>query len=137
MFKNWKAQILWGIFVILLVAMPFIFGFAVTAKAANYNENYFTNKLIKEYNFNRGKSIKGFRSDLEKNGYTIEVDWETKIYEAIGQSLSYSYKFGLKPGIVILDFHKKEYYNKFIPILNNYNIKYWIFKVNKKTGKIS
>jgi len=42
------------------------------------------------------------RVDCIQDGYAIEIDWAKKWAEAISQSLFYSVKTGLKPGILLI-----------------------------------
>ena len=122
---------------------------AATTKQRNpYDENYFTNQLAgrkfqKEYEikFLQGTTQKlpnRFRADLWTSESVVEVDWEHKMYEGLGQALTYSYySEGYKPGIVILDdINKNTNYHKFLDVFKHHGVKYWIVEVNRDTGEI-
>ena len=103
-----------------------------------YDENYFTNKLIDEHPFTKGCDIgRKFKADLFRGSYVIEVDWESKMYEALGQALAYSFVCKKKPAIVILDdINRKVNFHKFLDIFKHYKVKVWIVEVDKSNGTI-
>ena len=100
-----------------------------------YDENYFTNLLIEEHGFEEGSTISHkFRPDLFLSGYTIEVDWENKMFEGLGQALTYHYyrEDSAGPGIVILDdVNKNVNFEKFLDVFDAYDIKVWIVQVDR------
>ena len=105
-----------------------------------YDENYFTQLLIDKHGFEEGCTInRKFKPDLFMTGFTIEVDWEGKMYEGLGQALTYDYYCddSAGPGIVILDdVNKNVDSEKFFEVFDAYNVKVWIAKVDKTNGTI-
>ena len=133
--------------VIKLILLPFtilgfifsLFGSATAdtkkVKIPTFKEDEFTQLLVDSGQFDDGNTIKlpeRFRADLVKDDYIIEVDWENKMYEGLGQALTYSYYGDKKPGIVILDdINKNVNYHKFLEVFDHYNVKVWIVEVDK------
>ena len=105
-----------------------------------YDENYFTQLLIDDHGFDAGCMISHkFKPDLFSEGYTIEVDWEGKMYEGLGQALTYDFycEGSAGPGIVILDdVNKNVNFEKFFEVFDAYNVKVWIVKVDRTNGTI-
>ena len=107
------------------------------AEAKSFNEQYFTEQLANNHGFDLATGTREFRPDLMRDGVVVEVDWEKKIYEGIGQSLVYAHEFKRAPGIVILN-DKMVGHNidKYLPAIHSLNVKVWIANVCKDTGVI-
>jgi len=68
------------------------------------------------------------RVDIVTNEYAIEIDYAKDFYEAIGQSLFYSIKTGLKPGILLVIINDKDikYKDRLLSVAKTYMISVWI-----------
>ena len=73
------------------------------------------------------------RVDIVTNEYAIEIDYAKDFYEAIGQSLFYSIKTGLKPGILLVIINDKDikYKDRLLLVAKTYMISVWILYQNK------
>ena len=67
------------------------------------------------------------RVDCLTYGYAIEVDFASKFYQAIGQSLHYSIMTSKKAGIYLIIENKSDmkYLDRLNRIADKYNIKVW------------
>ena len=107
-----------------------------------YDENYFTDKLIAEHGFEAGTEYKlphRFKADMYTEDYVIEVDWESKMYEGLGQALTYAYYSSThtRPAIVILDdVNKSVDFQKFFEVFDAYDVKVWVVEVDRTNGDI-
>ena len=77
----------------------------------------------------------GTRCDLVSDTHTIEVEWASKAYEAIGQSLHYSLELAKEPGILFLVESDKDI--EFASVRANkvcrlYKIDVWWYNVKTK-----
>lgn len=108
------------------------------SKPYQYKEVDYTKELHQKHEFTEGSHIgERFQPDLFKDEYVIEVDWENKMYEGLGQALVYAYKSGKKPGIVILDdINKNVNYEKFLEVFDHFEVKVWIAEVERSSRKI-
>ena len=107
-------------------------------KVPTYNEDHFTELLAKDWGFEKADSLAHrLKPDLQYDVYIIEVDWEQKMYEGLGQALTYAYYADMKPAIVILDdVNKNVNFKKFLEVFEHYDVQVWVAEVNKQTGEI-
>ncbi len=70
---------------------------------AKKHELYYSNLIAKKYQW-KSSVLTPSRTecDIVTPTLAIEVEWSTKPYEAIGQSLHYSQELGLEPGMLFL-----------------------------------
>lgn len=136
-------KLIWKVLKLPFIVLGLILSLFSTSQAEvkkpkTFKEVNYIEELWKHHNFEKGKHIgQRFQPDLFFEGYVVEVDWEHKMYEALGQSLVYSYVSGKKPGIVILDdINRNTNYEKFLDIFDHYEIKIWIAEVDKKSKEI-
>jgi hypothetical protein len=124
------------LFLFLMMVILLTIGFCVPeGKPIKKNESYYQNlfsKYIKsdqtEYRLDDNSRV-----DIITQTHAIEIDYGYKWYESIGQSLFYSIKTGLQPGIVLLiDNHK--YLDRLLIVAEKYNIKIWT--IDLKSEKI-
>jgi len=68
------------------------------------------------------------RVDIVTSEYVIEMDYAKDFYEAIGQSLFYSIKTELKPGILLVMSDDKDikYKDRLLLVAKKYMISVWI-----------
>ena len=141
-FKLLKWTIFLPITILLLIGSLFAADSKpAKAKAYKYDEKHFTRLLHEEHGFIEGKTQKlpeRFQADLWTEDTVIEVDWESKMYEGLGQALTYSfYSDDYHPGIVILDdINKNVNFHKFLDVFRYHEVKVWIVQVNRETGTI-
>jgi len=70
------------------------------------------------------------RVDIVTNEYAIEIDYAIDFYEAIGQSLFYAEKTGLKPGILLILKEEKDirYLKRLLLVAEKYKITVWTLR---------
>ena len=142
-------KLIWKILILPITILMFIlsiFGSTTVAepkrtskpKPITFKETDYTEQLWMHHGFTEGSHIgERFQPDLFKDDYVIEVDWEGKMYEGLGQALVYSFKSGKKPGIVILDdINRNVNFEKFLDVFDHYNVKVWIAEVEKTSKDI-
>ena len=114
--------------------ITFTIGFCILEEESIHkNESYYQDlfsKYIKsdqtEYRLDDNSRV-----DIITQTYAIEIDYDYKWYESIGQSLFYSIKTGLRPGIVLLIDNQK-YLNRLLIVANKYNIKVWTINLESE-----
>lgn len=68
-----------------------------------HNEPYYTQQIAEQFGWQAEvRTPIGTRCDLVSDTLCVEVEWPSKPYEAIGQSLHYSQQLGKKPAILFL-----------------------------------
>ena len=79
----------------------------------------------------------GSRADCVTADYAVEVDFERKWSEAIGQSLWYAEQTGLKPAIVLVmdNLGDTKYYDKLRKILGYVEIPIALWKMSATTDR--
>jgi len=84
---------------ILLVAVLF------APPPVKKDEAYWRDHFAPKYQADTDFRIPGTRRhcDLVTRTEAIEIDWETKHYEGLGQALSYGLALGRKPALLLLD----------------------------------
>jgi len=117
---------------LIFIIMLFLINYA---KAKHlYPEKFYQKNWCKSNNgIMEYKLIDDTRVDCLTKDYAVEFDFAPKWAEAIGQSLHYSRMTGKQAGInlIIEDSNDFKYYNKIVPLCEQYNIKLWYSKKPK------
>ena len=113
-----------------------------TVAAKKYNEAWFCDIVAEDLNGrSEVKTQFNKRIDIITSTHAIECDWLHKWAEGIGQALTYGELESKTPGLVVfIDVNKKLNKNS-LGVINHmasvYNIKLWIYNINKENGEIS
>lgn len=71
------------------------------------------------------------RVDCVTSEYAVEVDYASKWYEAVGQSLHYGIKTGKKPGILLIMKSDKDikYYDRLMKAIDHYSLPITVWEI--------
>lgn len=65
--------------------------------------------------------------------YAVEMDWEKKFYEALGQSLHYATVTGYRPAIVLITEHEYSIYEERLQrVVKRFQLPVQIWKIQRK-----
>lgn len=114
-----------GMFLFLFILL--IFSYGSSKKHERYYQEKFCSKLHGRVEYTLQDRT---RVDCLTEEYAIEVDFEHKWAEAVGQSLYYSLMTGKKPGILIIK-ENGRHIPKIFKLCNEYGITLWIIEEEK------
>jgi hypothetical protein len=80
-----------------------------------HSEPWYTQAIAKQYGWQAEvRTSIGTRCDLLSDSLAIEVEWPSKPFEAVGQSLHYSEQLGKQPAILFLLSDRATYEQQFV-----------------------
>ncbi len=101
------------------------------------NESYYQGIVAEIINGKTEQTLSdGTRCDIITKSHAIEVDWASKWYESIGQSMWYSYQTNKRAGVVLLK--KNEADSKYILRMSslilhrNLDIDVWVYDIQTR-----
>ena len=105
-------------------------------KASAKNEHYYNQLIAADFQAESGVKLdNGLIVDMMDEDTAYEIDFGgAKIYEGIGQSLSYAYFTDKKPGLIILvrDDKEQKMLDILEPVIHHHGIDLYIYKVTDR-----